>query len=349
MSPRNIRWLVAAMIIVGLSTPAVTSAARPPSPDGALGDSYSSGNGLAPAIAKSGACARSLSAYPELVARQLKFSSLTFVACSGATIAQIQSQAAGAAAQIRRARLVTVTAGGNDLPFTGLSEACIGLVASVSATAIRYVPGVSGPTYCNAALSKAVSLLGGRFNAIAGSISATPATLATALTKPSLIERRLAALYLKVLNEASAPRNSTSGTQLIVVQYPTLIEQPSSGNCLLSAAPINLPVQTSINGLFPGFGSSATSELIQVNRLLERETATVVASLHRRGYARISLVAPTSSFAPLNCLNGSSPDLNGIVLSASSSGLASDSLHPTRAGHSLIAAAIVAKWRTTGQ
>jgi len=335
-------------LMIGLAVPGISSASSPLRYYVALGDSYSSGNGLAPALAGSGACARSLAAYPELVATRLKIAKLDFLACSGATIAQVASQVGRARGEIAQAKLVTLTAGGNDLPFTGLSEACIGLVASVSSTSIRYVPGVSGVEFCNGAVSKAVALLGGQFNSAMGSVSANPVTLNATLVHPSIVEQRLNALYLKVLESEATPKGVRTGTQLVVVQYPTLLSTSGTGNCLLSSAPIDLPVQTVVNGLYPGFTGRAAQELIAVNRLLAGETAAVVANLRRLGYSRISVALPPSSFASLDCQTGSSSDLNGIVLTATSSGLDNNSLHPTPAGHALIAAGVIAQWHATG-
>jgi lysophospholipase L1-like esterase len=340
--------VAAVTLLLMVLAPAVSSATGSMRSYVALGDSYSSGNGLVPGISSSGACARSLAAYPELVSRQLKIPDLVFVACSGATISQISGQVTRAKRSISQSSLVTLTAGGNDLPFTGLSEACIGLVASTTATSIRYVPGVSGPSYCRRAVSSAVSLLGGQFNATTGAVLPKPSTLNTPLNKPSTIERRLSALYVKVLKAANSPAGAIGGAQIIVVQYPTLLAGSSGQNCLLSSKPIKLPFQSVLNGLYPGFTSVAVGELIGVNRLLKSETIAVVADLRRRGYSRIAVAPMPAAFAPLNCSTGSSADLNGIMFSASASGLANNSLHPTAAGHSLMAATVVAQWRATG-
>lgn len=341
--------LVAAVpLLLAPLTLAVSSATGSVRSYVALGDSYSSGNGLFPGISSSGACARSVAAYPELVSRQLKIHDLVFVACSGATISQVGAQVTRATRSISQSSLVTLTAGGNDLPFTGLSEACIGLVASASATSIRYVPGVSGPSYCNSAVSSAVSLLGGHLDAATGTVSPAPSTLNIPLKMPSIIEKRLSTLYLKVLKAARTPAGAIGGAQIIVVEYPTLLASSPGENCLLSSSPIKLPVQSALNGLYPGFTSFAAGELIGVNRLLKSETIAVVANLRRRGYSRISVAPSPAAFVPLNCSNGSSADLNGIVFSASASGLANNSLHPTAAGHSLMAATVVAQWRATG-
>ena len=87
----------------------------------ALGDSFSSGVGTN-SYTLSSSCRRGVYAYPWLVAQQRPNTSLTFVACSGATTAnvmssQIQSVTAGT-------DIVTMTIGGNDIGFSNLIVQC---------------------------------------------------------------------------------------------------------------------------------------------------------------------------------------------------------------------------------
>jgi hypothetical protein len=87
----------------------------------ALGDSFSSGVGTG-SYTLSSSCRRGVYAYPWLVAQQRANTSLTFVACSGATTSslmasQIQSVTADTA-------IVTVTIGGNDIGFSDLIVEC---------------------------------------------------------------------------------------------------------------------------------------------------------------------------------------------------------------------------------
>ena len=86
----------------------------------AMGDSYSAGNG-ANSTNLNSSCNRNTYAYPYLLAQQ-RGSALTFVACSGATTADIiNTQAASASTSTN---LVTLTIGGNDVGFTSLIIAC---------------------------------------------------------------------------------------------------------------------------------------------------------------------------------------------------------------------------------
>jgi lysophospholipase L1-like esterase len=86
----------------------------------AMGDSYSSGNGANSANLDS-SCVRNTYAYPYLLAQQ-RASTLSFVACSGATTGDIVNKQAAAASA--STNLVTLTIGGNDVGFTNLIVAC---------------------------------------------------------------------------------------------------------------------------------------------------------------------------------------------------------------------------------
>jgi len=311
----------------------------------ALGDSYSSGNGLVPLLPGSGQCARSYAAYPEIVARTLGFAHLTFLACSGATVAAVRAQALRVKSDLRRARLVTLSAGGNDLPFSGLSEACIGLVDSVAATSIRYLPDVSGVAPCDAAIMKATALLGATLDPTTNLVVPSAASVTLSLSHPSILERRLDALFRTVLGAMGALRAPISNGPLVVVQYPTLLHHVGGGNCLLTPNPLVLPVPSAPTPVYLGFNSASASDLVQINQLLQRETSVVVANLRRQGMSRMMVVGAPSSFQPLDCNRGTSADLNGIVLGSSIQGVASASLHPTAAGQSVLADAVINRWR----
>jgi lysophospholipase L1-like esterase len=90
------------------------------SPYVALGDSYSSGLGIAPFVPGAPpACGRSLLNYPHDIAARTHPSSFTDVTCSGATTQDFYtSQTAGQPPQLdavtKDTRLVTMTIGGND-------------------------------------------------------------------------------------------------------------------------------------------------------------------------------------------------------------------------------------------
>lgn len=138
----------------------------------ALGDSYSSGEGLGPFLPGSGGCDRSPEAYPEVVARHFPTLTLKFLACSGATISQINQQVSDlASTTLRRVGVTTITAGGNDLPFSGLIRSCLGATTSMASPTFEYLPDVSGPALCTSAINGAAKLLGASVNPTSGDTS----------------------------------------------------------------------------------------------------------------------------------------------------------------------------------
>jgi lysophospholipase L1-like esterase len=106
--------LAAALVLLG------TAPARAAGTYTALGDSYSSGVGTRTYYPDSGSCLRSPHAYPVLTAQRLG-ATLTFAACSGARIADVQNQLASLNAGTT---YVTVSAGGNDAGFSNVLVAC---------------------------------------------------------------------------------------------------------------------------------------------------------------------------------------------------------------------------------
>lgn len=106
----------------------------------ALGDSHAAGTGAGGYRLESGNCLRSQEAYAEQIAIDNR-ASFTSAACSGATTADIASQAA---ALNDGTDLVTVQIGGNDAGFSTLLGACISGtdadcdVALTSATAFMH-------------------------------------------------------------------------------------------------------------------------------------------------------------------------------------------------------------------
>jgi lysophospholipase L1-like esterase len=96
----------------------------------ALGDSYTAGQGLPPFDTSTGACHRSLAAFPALV-RVGDTTETTSRACSGATTADVleREQHPGVGVQIDAVTpatdLVSVTIGGNDLGFATVMNDCV--------------------------------------------------------------------------------------------------------------------------------------------------------------------------------------------------------------------------------
>jgi lysophospholipase L1-like esterase len=89
----------------------------------ALGDSYSSGLGAGNYISSSGSCDRSTNAYSQQWANGHSPASFTFVACSGATTADVLSSQVSALSS--STTLVSITIGGNDAGFSSVMETCV--------------------------------------------------------------------------------------------------------------------------------------------------------------------------------------------------------------------------------
>jgi len=87
----------------------------------ALGDSYASGVGTRSYIADSGSCQRSTKAYPYIDAARLG-ANLSFVACSGARVADVTNRQLSALNS--GIELVTVQVGGNDAGFSSVITEC---------------------------------------------------------------------------------------------------------------------------------------------------------------------------------------------------------------------------------
>lgn len=89
----------------------------------ALGDSYSSGEGTGYSTYNLNVgCRRSTYGYPYLVAQQRPNTALNFVACSGATTADVTSKQLSALNS--STSFATMTIGGNDIGFGDLIVAC---------------------------------------------------------------------------------------------------------------------------------------------------------------------------------------------------------------------------------
>lgn len=87
----------------------------------ALGDSYSSGVGTRSYIDDGTSCQRSTYAYPKLVAAAKGYS-LSFQACSGATVSTVTNNQLGALTT--GTEYVTISVGGNDAGFSSVITEC---------------------------------------------------------------------------------------------------------------------------------------------------------------------------------------------------------------------------------
>ena len=116
-------WLCALAVCACLAVGAVPAQAQVV----ALGDSYSSGEGAPPFEPGTDSpftgCHRATRAWPLLVAARLGMAGRSY-ACSGAEIPDLFASQIGLLEGVRRARLVTLTIGGNDAGFSNVLRRC---------------------------------------------------------------------------------------------------------------------------------------------------------------------------------------------------------------------------------
>jgi len=112
------RVLVVLLAAIAVAAPATAIAADRYV---ALGDSYASGVGTG-SYTLSSSCKRSVYAYPYLIAQQRANTSLVFVACSGATTANVVASQLSSVDSTTT--IVTITVGGNDIRFADLISQC---------------------------------------------------------------------------------------------------------------------------------------------------------------------------------------------------------------------------------
>lgn len=106
----SLRPVIVSAAVALLSLTGFTQAQAAAGPYTALGDSYSSGVGTRTYYSDSGSCYRGPNAYPVKVAAQLG-APLTFAACSGARVADVQNQLGSLSTSTA---FVTVSVGGNE-------------------------------------------------------------------------------------------------------------------------------------------------------------------------------------------------------------------------------------------
>ena len=143
---RTTRTFGTMVAVIGLTLAGIAAAAPAGASEPgyvALGDSYSAGVGAGSYISSSGDCDRSTKSYPYLWQAAHHPSSFTFVACSGATTADVLSgQLSGLSSSTG---LVSISIGGNDAGFSDTMETCVldGTSSCLSAvsTAESYING----------------------------------------------------------------------------------------------------------------------------------------------------------------------------------------------------------------
>lgn len=144
---------VLALASTGLATPALAGGSTAAEHYAALGDSYSSGVGTREYFDDSGDCLRSPRAYPQLWAEANVPASFDFVACSGATTADVNAEQLDALEA--DTSFITISVGGNDIGFAdtlqdcllGTDDMCLDSVAEAESLMRDELPGALATTY----------------------------------------------------------------------------------------------------------------------------------------------------------------------------------------------------------
>ena len=300
-----------------------------PSPSGAnasttyvaLGDSYASGEGLAPFVASiPSSCDRSPLSYPYEVASAIgATTSGTFVdvACAGARLSDLAGSLDGAAPQgdavAHGTDVVTLQSGGNDAFFAELATSCLKSASAGTSASM-------GQAGCDYWVNAAERLL--------GVTKGSRAILAATLHAPfrSVLESRLLTV-IAALRARQGTRDplANNRTLMAVVDYPLILPPlgAASPSCVVG----------------PGFSYSAQDArtLRAINVLVDQETQRASALYASRHHdAGVFAVDVSGSLSPLSCrIDPGSSDVRAIDLSHPGY-----SLHPLASGQAKIALAV---------
>jgi lysophospholipase L1-like esterase len=363
--------------IAQAATPTVSARATNTATYVALGDSYSSGEGLpgpkpdqwlstlGVPWSSTDRCDRSALAYPSLVANdEGTASNYEFVACSGAVTGSTEDASpytsgatslllgkrGGESSQLGAlttdTKIVSVTVGGDDLGFVKVLAACVGLMVKLGPLHRFYsskAPGASAAK-CNSDLAQ----------------SKTIATSAAG-TVPSL-EGALIDTYTKILDAAP---NAT----LYVLNYPQLFSVskvstfcPLTGAIRVGPASVYLGVGpsqlTDINGLEIDLNADIAAavqqvsetlgtgriEVVDINTLTTSEGQTCNTKTLSKSLINGVILSLPNSITALygDCFRngGLIPHCGGALSAAESNIVAKGSVHPKPAGQALMAMAL---------
>ena len=369
MRPSIVKLSLAAMIM-GLLIPTSAAVAAIPSlpPEAhyvALGDSYSSGEGLANQasdyIGESAgdSCHRAVDAYPELVASNLEFSEFKFVACSGATSGSSYdwvpnfSDGKGSLlrgrndepSQISASTLnsstteISLTIGGNDVGFANLAQACISMMTKAGPVQSVVPLPFSG---CKKLIGLAEQVIGD------GTVN-------------SQLGQALVDTYEQILNQAPNAR-------MVVLTYPQLLTPNDIAENAFCPLTVGFPGAYIGTTSYLGFTSNVQAKFNQLETLLNADIRSAVAKVAGswQFQDQIKLTdddinAMSSSKAqPCNTKTMSASQINGIRFAGGAGATAlmnciwkrdkkrpcnqfisTETLHPTREGHAAMAAAVI--------
>jgi hypothetical protein len=287
----------------------------------AMGDSFSSGEGVLPYLAgtdvTSDVCHRSAGAYPELLESNtnLNLNMTGFVACAGATTDNIlgnnvpNGELPQALAVRGQTDVITMSIGGNNVRFADSFRSCtIKNAPTADQTSAGLTQDQVDQADCAQALSTSASLIN--------------STLSTSLTN----------LYNSV--ESLAPN-----AKLLIVGYPQLFPEYSSisGSCTWGSAFV-----PPINGAGTPSGRAVSStEVSTIRSLTTQMNSLLQTAATNTNNSNIMFVNPTTVFASHE-LCTSSPWFNGVMLNADPVYIAG-SYHPNAAGQAAYASVVATK------
>jgi hypothetical protein len=284
----------------------------------ALGDSYSSGEGLQPntttyiSPSNDDGCHRSVQAYPVMVAASLNlnlgqfetYGSGGFVACSGATSKDLLNGEDGEPSQLRalspETQWVTITDGGDDLHFSNVLLACLGVHGSISVHGLTQSYTQSGVIRegktCGEYLASANSLF--------ESTQGTSAEVA-------VLEHVYEQIFIHAPNAV-----------LAVLNYPQLFTQSPPEFCpVIGSTSLFSVFKVRSAQLDVGYSRTQISEFNQVQSELNTAIATAVSNVSALGHniQLLDVNSLTKSAAiPCNAATNGQSDINTLRFSIGS-------------------------------
>jgi hypothetical protein len=285
----------------------------------ALGDSYSSGEGLQPTAttyispSNDDGCHRSVQAFPVLVATNLNlnlgqfetYGSGGFVACSGATSKDLLNGENGEPSQLSalssETQWVTVSDGGDDLHFSNVLIACLGVRASAK------IGGVTR-SYTQSGIVRESETCA---NYLASANSLFDATQGT-----SKEEAELEHVYTQIFIHAP-------NADLAVLNYPQLFTESPPAFCpVASSASLTSVFKVPSAQLDVGYSKGQVSEFNRVESELNTAIAGAVSDISALGHdiqlVDINSLTKTSAI-PCDVATNAQSDINTLRFSVGSS------------------------------
>jgi hypothetical protein len=284
----------------------------------ALGDSYSSGEGLQPTAttyispSNDDGCHRSVNAYPVLVATSLNvnlgqfetYGSGGFVACSGATSKDLLNGEDGEPSQLSalssETHWATVTDGGDDLHFSNVLIACLDVRASVRVRDETRSYTQSGIV---------------RESRTCGDYLASANSLFEATQGTSKEEAELEHVYEQIFVHAP-------NAELAVLNYPQLFTQSPPEFCpVIGSTSLSSVFKVRSAQLDVGYSKSQISEFNRMENELNTAIASAVSDISALGH-NIQLVDVNSltkaAAIPCDVATNGQSDINTLRFSVGS-------------------------------